>query len=129
MGGSRIALILLSLTLSVQFPHLATGQAEEEKPKGPPDEVVFARETKDGVSLGCTYWGPEEPGKSVIPILLLHGFEENRRNPALVRFAGALQKEGHAVMTVDLPWTWGQQAATRIWRRGARTRSQPDEAG
>lgn len=54
---------------------------------------------KDGVTLQCTYFGSTE-GKKAIPVIMLPGWERNRND--LTGLATAMQKEGVAVITVDL---------------------------
>jgi hypothetical protein len=70
--------------------------------------------TRDGVLLHCTYYPggyvqktPKEavriPGKEVVPIIMLHGWEGRRRERDLDRTASWLQRTaGHAVVVPDL---------------------------
>jgi pimeloyl-ACP methyl ester carboxylesterase len=65
----------------------------------------------DGFNVFCTYYPGgfvqksekevvPKPGKEVIPVILLHGFEGNRKE--FEPLALSLQSAGHAVMTIDL---------------------------
>jgi len=63
----------------------------------PPEGITMV--TKDGVTLQGTYFGSNR-GKKAIPVILLHGWERSRNDLAAI--AGILQKEGMAVVTVDL---------------------------
>jgi alpha-beta hydrolase superfamily lysophospholipase len=79
-------------------PVCGWAQAEPEKEKIPePEDVTL--ETKDGVSLRCT-WYAGTLKKQSVPIIAIHGWEGNRGEyDALAR---GLQSLGHAVICPDL---------------------------
>ncbi|MCA9268674.1 MAG: alpha/beta fold hydrolase [Planctomycetales bacterium] len=79
---------------------VACAADDKEEKEGPPDPEDVALTTKDGVSLRATYWEPEEPGKSTVPVILVHGWEGNRQEYDLL--GRQLQSLGHAVISVDL---------------------------
>ena len=72
-------------------------QAQESKEIPKPE--VMSVETKDGVSIKCTYFGSNK-GKNAVPIILLHGWEGKRAN--MVGLAKKIQESGHAVIIPDL---------------------------
>lgn len=84
---------------------------KEEIPK--PEDLVL--QTGDGLQLAVTYY-PGLKGKETIPIVLLHGWRQNRNDYR--DLAPALQALGHAVIVPDLR---GHGESTRF--KGAR----PDE--
>ncbi len=76
----------------------------------PKPETVILK-TIDGFSIHCTYFMGgfvqksekevvAKPNKEVVPVILLHGFEGNRKE--LEPLALMLQQMGHAVITLDL---------------------------
>ena len=75
-------------------------QDEEEERKLPdPQDVSF--ETADNVTIKATYWEPLKPGKSTVPIILLHGWEGKRTDYDVL--GRTLQEQfGHAVLSIDL---------------------------
>lgn len=64
----------------------------------PPPEAVTVT-TKDGVIIHGTYFG-SNLGKKAIPVIMLPGWERSQKD--LTGLAMAMQKEGLAVLTVDL---------------------------
>ena len=46
---------------------------------GPPDPETVGLQSSDNVLLKATYWEPLEVGKTVVPIILLHGWEGRRQ--------------------------------------------------
>lgn len=95
--------IALAVLLALVLPVLTVGQEkkdEDEKPKLPdPKDVSF--ETRDRVVIKGTYFEPLEPSKSTVPIILLHGWEGNRRDyDALGRYLQ--ERLHHAVLSIDL---------------------------
>lgn len=64
----------------------------------PPPEAVTVT-TKDGVMIHGTYFG-SNLGKKAIPVIMLPGWERSQKD--LTGLALAMQKEGLAVITVDL---------------------------
>ena len=84
-------------------PKQPNEEGEKPKVKPPPAPEVVTLDTKDGVSLSCTYYGPKEgvrPGKKVVPIIMVHGWDSDRRPYSYL--ASGLQTYGHAVLTIDL---------------------------
>jgi hypothetical protein len=86
-------LILLAL------PAICFAQPKKEEKEIPPVEDITIR-TSDGVVLHCSWYaGTKE--KKTVPVLLLHGWNENRQ--VYKDFALELQtKYGHAVLVPDL---------------------------
>lgn len=84
-------------TVGLGAPPAARAQRKEE-PKVPPVETVTL-ETKDGVSLKCS-WYAGTLGKEAVPIIMLHGAQGNRA--MYDRMATILQLAGHAVAVPDL---------------------------
>jgi len=103
----------------------ARAQAKKTELTIPEPETVTV-ETKDGVSIRCTYYPggyieqqlpatekdkdkgkskaknkvEQKPGKDVVPIIMLHGWEGRRSEyDGLATF---LQRQGHAVIALDL---------------------------
>ncbi|MBP86094.1 MAG: hypothetical protein CMJ64_05160 [Planctomycetaceae bacterium] len=89
-------------------------QPVEEELKVPDPENVTLR-TKDGVPIHCTYYAggfietsgdkdkkkvKKKPGKEVVPIIMLHGWEGSRGEYDIL--ASGLQRLGHAVIVPDL---------------------------
>jgi pimeloyl-ACP methyl ester carboxylesterase len=87
--------------------------AEEELKVPDPENITL--ETKDRVPIHCTYYaggfietpGDKEkgkvktkPGKEVVPIIMLHGWEGSRGDYDIL--ASGLQRMGHAVIAPDL---------------------------
>jgi pimeloyl-ACP methyl ester carboxylesterase len=104
-----------SMALLILFSYQAAccfGQEEEELEI--PDSKTVKCETRDGVSILCTYYPggfvqtgdkanlkvEEQPGKETVPIIMLHGWEGRRTE--FDGLATALQKKGHAVIAPDL---------------------------
>jgi len=92
------------------------GQRRSEDEVKIPDPTAVTVETSDGVPIRCSYYPggfvetptdnkdkpkiEKKPGKEVVPIILLHGWEGRRRD--FDELASSLQKRGHAVMVPDL---------------------------
>ncbi len=55
--------------------------------------------TSDGVSLYADFY-PSKSGKNAVPVILLHGYQEDRS--VYAEFAVGLQSQGHAVLVPDL---------------------------
>ncbi len=55
--------------------------------------------TADGVGLSATFY-PSPHGKKAVPVVLLHGYQEDRS--VFLPLAEFLQKQGHAVLVPDL---------------------------
>ena len=91
---SLCSAFILAAVVSCLAPAVQA-QATKEIPK----PEIMSVETKDGVSIKCTYFG-SNLGKKAVPIILLHGWESKRDR--MMGLAGALQKEGHAVIIPDL---------------------------
>lgn len=81
----------------------ATPPKPAPKPTGPRKEIpppeAISLTTKDGVIIHGTYYGSTE-GKKAIPVIMLPGWERSQND--LTMLAKILQKEGLAVVTVDL---------------------------
>ncbi len=99
----RIPLILLfACCVGVVFDGARVSMADEEDkiPKPVDDETLT---TGDGVSLAYT-WYPspksEDDGKSVVPVIILHGWGGHRKE--YDGLASYLQSQGHAVIVPDL---------------------------
>lgn len=76
----------------------AFGQAGKDKKEIPePEDLTL--ETKDGVSLRCTFY-PGTAKKASIPIILVHGWEGQRSE--YDGLALALQSLGHTIIVPDL---------------------------
>ena len=90
---------LLALVLCViSAPGLAADDDEERKLPDPEDITL---ETIDKVVIKATYWEPKEPSKSTVPVILLHGWEGQRKEFDVV--GRVLQEQfEHAVISIDL---------------------------
>ncbi len=76
---------------------------KEAKEEPPPEPESFYRRTKDGWNIFCTYYGPKKgvrPGKYVVPIIMLHGWEGQGSEYA--ELATVLQLWGFASIVPDL---------------------------
>jgi pimeloyl-ACP methyl ester carboxylesterase len=94
LHGAIHAFSFVVLAVAVAAP--VYGQAaKKEIPK--PEDLTL--ETKDGVSLRCTYY-PGTAKKASIPVILLHGWEGQRGE--YDGLALALQGLGHTVIVPDL---------------------------
>jgi len=91
---------LLALLAAALLASTARAQDEEEEPKLPdPEDISF--ETRDNVVIKATYWEPKEPGKSTVPVILLHGWEGKRQEYDIL--GRTLQERyHHAVIAIDL---------------------------
>ncbi|MCA9120219.1 MAG: alpha/beta fold hydrolase [Planctomycetaceae bacterium] len=92
------------------------GQRRPEDELKVPDPEAVTVEASDGVPIRCSFYPggfietptdkkdkpkvEKKPGKEVVPIILLHGWEGRRRD--FDELASNLQKRGHAVMVPDL---------------------------
>jgi pimeloyl-ACP methyl ester carboxylesterase len=94
LGGTVAALAFLALLASAAAP--AYGQAAKKEIPEPEDLTL---ETKDGVSLRCTYY-PGTAKKASIPVIMVHGWEGQRSE--YDGLALALQGLGHTVIVPDL---------------------------
>lgn len=112
MSRPSLRLLLTSFTCLV-LPIQAFAQDEEDLEVPDPESIVV--ETKDRVPIHCTYYAggfmempggkdkkkvTKKPGKEVVPIIMLHGWEGSRREYDIL--ASGLQKMGHAVIVPDL---------------------------
>lgn len=88
-------------------PVFAQARKKLEFPK--PENMTLR--ANDGFNVYCTYFAGgfvqrtekeviTKSGKEVVPIILLHGFEGNRKE--FEPLALTLQRAGHAVLTIDL---------------------------
>jgi len=76
---------------------------KEKKEEPPPEPESFYLRTKDGWNIFCTYYGPKKgvrPGKYVVPIIMLHGWEGQGSEYA--ELATVLQLWGFASIVPDL---------------------------
>lgn len=88
------AALLFAASLAAAGP--AFGQPDKKELPKPEDLTL---ETKDGVSLRCTYY-PGTAKKASIPIILVHGWEGQRSEyDALALY---LQSLGHTIIVPDL---------------------------
>ncbi|MBA2116016.1 alpha/beta hydrolase [Bremerella alba] len=88
------ALSILDLSIIQAQPPAKPGARRDI----PPPETVSVT-TKDGVIIHGTYFG-SSLGKKAIPVIMLPGWEHSQKD--LTGLALAMQKEGLAVITVDL---------------------------
>lgn len=102
-----IAVAFVTGTLGISPIAMAQAGKKLEFPK--PENLTV--QAKDGFIVYCTYYPGgfvqknekeivTKPSKEVVPVILLHGFEGNRKE--LEPLALSLQTAGHAVVTVDL---------------------------
>lgn len=103
--GAFIA--LMECVVATGRPAIAQVKKKPEVPK--PESLTL--EARDGMTIHCTHFPggfiqrsekeiATKPGREVVPVILLHGFEGNRKE--LEPLAILLQRQGHAVITVDL---------------------------
>ncbi len=94
------------------LPTAIHAQAKDDEKEGPPPPAPIPNmQSKDGVILKGDYWEPEEPGKSTVPVILLHGWEGKRQEYDLL--AAKLQKAGMAVVSLDLRGHGGSNKVRR----------------
>ncbi len=93
---------------------ISFGQRRPEDELKMPDSTAITVETSDGVPIRCSYYPggfietptdkkpkiEKKSGKEVVPVILLHGWEGQRRD--FDELASVLQKRGHAVIAPDL---------------------------
>lgn len=107
---------LLVVVSCMCLPSICFGQRRPEEELKIPDPVAITVETSDRVSIRCSYYAggfvetagetkdkskiEKKPGKEVVPIIMLHGWEGRRRD--FDQLASTLQKRGHAVIVPDL---------------------------
>ncbi len=122
--------VVLSVLVALAWADVSLGQAEEDRPPPgktlavPPPPPVKATakppappprkesdqkktveltgnelRTADGVGLSATFY-PSPLGKKAVPVILLHGYQEDRGG--FLPLAEFLQKRGHAVLVPDL---------------------------
>ncbi|MEN6449008.1 MAG: alpha/beta fold hydrolase [Thermoguttaceae bacterium] len=89
----------------------AADNKKSDKDELPKPEDVLLR-TDDGVQIAATYYRGTK-GKETIPVVVLHGWKQNRSE--MRELALALQAQGHAVVAPDLR---GHGESTR--RRGGK---------
>lgn len=103
------AVCLVAILVFLNSPAPVFGQFTPKLEIAKPENMTLT--TKDGLGIHCTYFAggvfqktekelAARPGKEVVPIILIHGFEGNRKE--FEPLALSLQRLGHAVMTVDL---------------------------
>lgn len=113
MRFATLSMLVAACVLVTEAPNVAFAQppaapnaapkpaprptANRRKETPPPEAVSMT--TKDGVTIHGTYYGSPE-GKTAIPVILLPGWERSQRDVA--GLAAAMQKQGLAVMTVDM---------------------------
>jgi hypothetical protein len=95
LGGAFAAFAFLALLAGAAAP--AWGQAAKKAEIPKPEDLTL--ETKDGVSLRCTYY-PGTAKKASIPVIMLHGWKGQRSE--YDGLALALQSLGHTVIVPDL---------------------------
>jgi pimeloyl-ACP methyl ester carboxylesterase len=92
------------------------GQRKPDEELKIPDPQSVTVETSDGVPIRCSYYPggfieligekkgkpkvEKKPGKKVVPIIMLHGWDGSRRD--FDELASLLQRQGHAVIVPDL---------------------------
>jgi pimeloyl-ACP methyl ester carboxylesterase len=92
---------LFSITLLLAAHCVAFAQpVQDPAPAGPPDPEDISLLTQDSVVVQGTYWGAEKPGKTTVPVILLHGWEGRRQE--FDALAVRLRDLGHAVLSLDL---------------------------
>ena len=95
---SLIVVLLVSVNSSAVFAQAAPTAAEPKKELPPMEELTL--KTKDDVVLHCT-WYPGAEEKDSVPVLLLHGWKQDRQ--LYKEYGAALQKEKRfAVLIPDL---------------------------
>lgn len=67
--------------------------------KGPPAPEAISLTTSDNVQLSATYFAGAN-NKTTVPVILVHGYEGSQND--FHHLAAYLQKQGHAVLAVDL---------------------------
>ena len=77
----------------------AWGQAKKAEEDKVPNPEQVSLETKDGVLLKGTYYGGFL-GKKAVPVVMVHGWKGQQDE--FREIALALQRTGHAMLTVDL---------------------------
>ncbi|MBI2478000.1 MAG: alpha/beta fold hydrolase [Planctomycetia bacterium] len=108
--------LLLTFVGCICFASTCFGQARPAAELKIPDAETISVEASDGFPIRCSYYPggfvetptdkkdkpkiEKKPGKEVVPVILLHGWEGRRRD--LDELATTLQKRGHAVMVPDL---------------------------
>jgi pimeloyl-ACP methyl ester carboxylesterase len=114
--------MFLLISIFVLFTTTGARSQETEKELKIPDAKAIALTTRDGVILRCKYYPggvvrtgegdgvefEERKGKEVMPLILLHGHEE--QGSVYDAFAKRLQSMGHAVMVPDLRGHGGSKA-------------------
>ncbi len=110
--GSRLVWLVVCVCInSVGF-----GQGRQVDEIKVPDPESVTVNASDGVPIRCSYYAggfietagdkkgkpkvEKKPGKEVVPVILLHGWDGRRRN--FDELATTLQKRGHAVIVPDL---------------------------
>jgi len=96
-----LLMLLLTQHLLINSPSVNAQDAEkadDKKPKIPAPETQKLT-TKDGVLLHCRFY-PSTRKKDAVPIMLIHGWEEQGKQ--YYALALELQKRGHAIIVPDL---------------------------
>lgn len=111
-----LAMLLVALSVCLLGNRLSRAQTTADTKKSKikkPEDIVLT--TKDGIKLHCTYYPggmvqtsaekgkedfKEKPGKSVVPIVLIHSHKGKRSD--FESLALNLQRLGHAVLVPDL---------------------------
>ena len=100
MNSRYVRLGQLLLGLALIFAAVPALAADDDEPKLPDPEDLTLH-TLDKVEIKATYWEPKEPGKSTVPVILLHGWEGKRQEFDIL--ARTLQEQfDHAVISIDL---------------------------
>ncbi|MGE0760578.1 MAG: alpha/beta hydrolase [Pirellulaceae bacterium] len=110
-GSLRLAFTLLVVSFLPGFASSAAAQTTKAKKPTIPKPEMLSFEGLGGVTIQYTYLAggfiqktdteiTTKPGKEVVPIILLHGFEG--RGADLMPLALTLQRQGHAVVVPDL---------------------------
>lgn len=119
MNGSfnrNTGTVLVWLLLCLCMASDGFGQGRKEEDLKVPDPETITVDAKDGVPIRCSYYPggfvetagdkkdkpkvEKKPGKEVVPVILLHGWDGRRRD--FDELATTLQKRGHAVIVPDL---------------------------
>ncbi|HUG67786.1 MAG TPA: alpha/beta fold hydrolase [Pirellulaceae bacterium] len=111
VGGQLLVFMVCGCLASICF-----GQRRPEAELKIPDPQAVTVEASDKVPIRCSYYPggfvetptdkkdkpkiEKKPGKEVVPVILLHGWDGRRRD--FDELASTLQKRGHAVIVPDL---------------------------
>ncbi len=112
--NSANTLLWLLVSTSIASVGYCQGRTQEELTV--PDPETLTVNASDGVPIRCSYYAggfvetagdkkdkpkvEKNPGKEVVPVILLHGWDGRRRE--FDDLATTLQKRGHAIIVPDL---------------------------